>query len=110
LNRLTLKAEYITGKGVDSSVPAFGSLTQTVDGYWAQLAYNVTKSNALIAKYNTISEDPLFPTFGRRNQWDLGLVHWLDSNSRLKFFYEINTEANNSFSNNPYIAEWITTF
>lgn len=109
LDKLTLKAEYITGKGVDQSVSTF-NLDQTVDGYWAQLAYNFTKSDSFIAKYNTISQDPLYPQYGRRNQWDLGIIRWLDDKTRLKFFYEINNETQNSFDNNAYIAEWITNF
>ena len=114
LNNLALKAEYIAGVGVDGADPIKpfnpAVLDTSVNGGWAQVAWNFMKANTLAVKYETMSEDPLYPQFGRRSAWDLGLLHWLDDKTRVKLYYIINQEEKQSFPNNAYIAEWITVF
>ncbi len=85
-------------------------LYQSVDGGWAQLAWNFQKINTLAIKYETMSEDPLYPQYGRRSAWDLGILRWLDDRNRVKIYYIINTEQTKGFSNNDIIAEWISIF
>ena len=105
----SLKAEYVRGKGIDKSAPGF-DLGRTIDGYWAQAGYTFGTS-MLVARFDTISVDPLFPSFGRRSAWNLGVLHYLNARNRLKLFYQINEEQFNSIPDNDgYIAEWVSTY
>jgi len=107
-NNVTLKAEYITGKGVEG---AKRNLQENIPGYWAQLAWNLNMTNTLVAKYEWMKQDPTTSTdYGERSAWNLGLVRWMDDKTRFKVFYIINKEELNSFKNDGWIAEWITTF
>ena len=110
---ITLKAEYIGGKGFDQAAPAWNQ-DDTVKGYYAQLNYNINPSNMLVARYASMSQDPISPQYGRRSAWDLGAIRWLDDKSRLKFFYKINNEENEvdtvSEDNNGLAVEWITVY
>jgi len=114
LGKLSLKAEYIQGRGVDgadSSKPLNRDvLDETITGGWAQAAWNFRKADTLAVKWETMSEDPLYPQFGRRSAWNIGVLRWLDDKTRVKLYYIVNEEENNSFDNNAYIAEWITVF
>lgn len=113
-NNLSLKAEYIRGRGVDGGDPAkafdpaWTKISQ--NGWYAQAAYMLTRSDELVARYDTLSEDPKAPTLGRRSAWNLGYIRWLDEKTRFKLFYIINEEEKNSFDNNVFISEWITAF
>ena len=113
MNNITLKAEYIGGKGFDEASPNWNQ-NQTASGYYAQMNYNINPSNIFVARYSSMSEDPQAPQYGRRSSWDLGAIHWLDDKSRLKFFYKINNEQNDvddiSADNDGYIVEWITVY
>lgn len=106
LNRYTLKAEYVRGRGVDEADAAWDQ-SRYVDGYYAQLNYNLTQRNTLVARFSTLSEDPVKPAFGRRDTWELGWLHWLDGENRLKFFYKLNEEAQSEFKNDGFAVEWV---
>lgn len=111
---LSIKAEYIRGRGVDGGDPAKAfsrNYTQeSIDGYWAQAAYMLTRADELVAKYESMSLDPKSPTLGERSAWNLGYIRWMDDKTRFKLFYILNKEEKNAFDNNAFIAEWITTF
>jgi hypothetical protein len=109
LDKITLKAEYIFGRGVDFADAAWNP-TQSLNGYNTQLNYNINPTSTLVARYQSVSHDPLYPSFGSRSGWDLGIVHWMDSNARFKLFYEINNEQHNAISNNGWAGEWIITY
>jgi hypothetical protein len=70
MNNLTLEAEYVRGKGVDTADAAWDQ-NKYVDGYYAQAAYNFTPSDAFVARYSSLSNDPVKPAFGKRTAWDL---------------------------------------
>lgn len=114
LHNLSLKAEYFSGKGVDglddtkTLVPE--ALSEKISGGYAQLAYNVTRADTLVAKWETMSLDPANAKYGRRSAWNLGLIHRLDDKTRLKAFYQINQEEKQEIDNNQFTFEWITTF
>lgn len=104
------KTEYISGKGID--VPATNwNQNKTVSGGYAQFNYNFDVTNTLVARYSTINQDPgVTNDFGRRDAYEFGILHWLDSNNRVKLFYQMNGEERHSVSNNGYRAEWIITY
>lgn len=114
MSDLALKAEYLRGSGVDgadSTKPySTDPVSKTVDGFWAQAAWNFTRANTLAVRYQSMSLDPLYPKLGRRSAWDIGLLRWLDEKTRVKLYYIINQEEKQSFKNNAFIGEWITTF
>lgn len=109
LNNLTLKAEYVRGKGVDAADSSWDQ-NQYVDGYYAQLNYSVTSKDTLVGRYSSMSQDPVKPQYGRRNATELGYLRWLDSSSRLKFFYKWNTEQYEQFYNDGFATEWVVTY
>ncbi|MHB9038172.1 MAG: porin [Armatimonadota bacterium] len=112
VNALTLKAEYFKGVGVDGGTAGVANacLNDSVSGGWAQAALNLPNKDMLAVKYEAMSEDPLYPTLGKRTTWSIGLLRSLDQKTRVKLYYLINEEQNNSFDNNAVIAEWITVF
>lgn len=109
MNRLTLKAEYMRGKGFDQAANTWNQDEYT-SGYYAQLAYNIDALDTLVARYSSLENDPTKPNYGRRSAWDLGIIRWLDDSTRLKLFYQINKEETNSINNNAWAAEWIATY
>lgn|GEM_PF-823923 len=107
---ITFKAEYCRAKGVDTTNPATFNPNDWVDGYNAQVGLNVTRRDELVARYESLSQDPLYPQYGRRSAWNLGYIRFIDDNLRFKLFYQINQEEKNSFPNNSLIAEWLVTY
>ncbi len=130
MNNLTIKGEYISGRGVDATStstaqptlsstgylgvnyasPNTFNLNQEVSGYWAQIAYNFLPTYTGVVKYEFLTTDPLAPIYGHRGAWNLGIMKWLDDRSQVKFFYEINTEQFDSFNNNMGVFEWICSY
>lgn len=113
LNNITLKGEFIRGKGFDD-VPATPIQDQWVNGYDAQIGYNVDQKDTLVARYSFMSKDPIKLAYGEVTSWDFGVVRWLDSNSKFKLFYKINNEQFQTDAaakdNNGFVAEWLVTF
>jgi hypothetical protein len=109
INNMSIKAEWIKGKGVDG-IGNTAALRNTVSGGWAQIAYNILANNTLVARWETMSEDPKYTKYGRRSALNLGLIRYLDDKTRLKLFYQINNEEKNEFENNNLVCEWITTY
>jgi hypothetical protein len=113
-NNLSLKAEYIQGQGIDGGDPAkaFSPLWTKIsqNGWYAQAALMLTRADELVARFDTLSEDPKAHSLGRRSAWNIGYIRWLDEKTRFKLFYIINKEEKSSFDNNVSIAEWITAF
>lgn len=109
-DRLTFKSEYCRARGVDQSDPAKFNPETWVDGYYCQLNFSVTRADELVGRYESLSQDPLYPQFGRRSAWNLGYIRFLDDHTKLKLFYQINQEEKDSFANNSFIAEWLIAF
>lgn len=109
LNNMTLKTEFVIARGVDEAVAGYDN-SKWLTAYDAQLGYNVTAADTLVAKYESLSQDPKFPAFGRRSAWNLGVLHWLDSNTRVKLFYNINQEQSAPIDNNIWRFEVLTTY
>lgn len=114
LNNFSLKGEYIRGQGIDGgdATKAFDATWTRIsqDGWYAQASLMLTRADQLVARYDTLSQDPKAPALGRRSAWNLGYIRWLDEKTRFKLFYIINEEEKGSFDNNVSIAEWITAF
>lgn len=104
-----IKSEYVRGRGVDEAVATFDN-SEWIDGYYTQLNYNTNPKDTLVARYSSMSVDPLAPTFDRRNTWDIGWIRWLTDKTRIKLFRQINDEESNSIDNNGYRVEWIVTY
>ena len=109
-DRMTLKAEYIRGKGIDEVDTTKWKQDDWIDGYYAQLNYNLSRSNVLVARYDSVSDDARNPQYGRRSAWNYGLIHYLDDSQKLKLFYQVNSEEKSSFDNNAAIAEWVLIY
>lgn len=109
MNKLTLKGEYVSGKGVDTADASWDQ-TRSINGYWGQLSYNATKDNSIVARFQSITNDPVQPKYGGRNSWDVGMIHYIDLNSKVKVFYEFNHEQANPISNNGWTAEWLMKY
>lgn len=104
----TIKGEYMEGRGVEGAVR---DLNKTIKGYWAQITRNLTLKDVLMVKFDSMSDDPTSKTnYGTLGTWNYGIIHYLDDKTRVKFFYQRNVESKNSFKNDAYIGEIITTF
>jgi len=108
-NSLTFKGEWVRGKGVEGFVSSFNP-DQWIAGGYGQIAYQVNRNHTLVGKYSTIGEDPRFPAYNNRTAWDLGLIRWLNDNTRWKLFYQINKEEKKEFDNDVLTFEWIANF
>ncbi len=109
-DQLTFKAEYCRAKGIDTTNTATFNPSDWVDGYDAQLGVNITRRDELVARYESLSQDPLYPQYGRRSAWNLGFIRFIDDHLKFKLFYQINQEEMNSFPNNSFIAEWLVSY
>lgn len=106
LSGLTVKAEWFKGRGVDEADSSWDQ-SRYIDGYYIQLTYGISRGNLLVARYSTISTDPVEPEYGRIDSWDLGIVYSLDEKSSLKLFYKVNREESTPLDNNGFVVEWI---
>lgn len=109
-DRVTFKSEYCRARGIDGTDPAKFNPNNYVDGYNLQVNFNATRADELVARYESLSLDPLQPQYGRRSAWNLGYIRFLDDNQRFKVFYIINEEQKVPFPNNSLIAEWLVTY
>jgi len=109
-DKVTFKAEYIRAKGIDQTDTTKFNVNDWVNGYYTQLNLNASSSDVLVARWESLSQDPLYPDFGRRSAWNLGWIHYLDDKQKVKFFYQINKEELKSIKNNLFIAEWLMTY
>lgn len=104
LHNTTLKAEYITGK--DNGIKKWG--------WYSQIAHNVTTRDTAVLMYDQFQDNtPAVQAAtgtGKTSAVNIGWIHSLDEATRLKFFYEINSEENKSVKNNDYRVELITVF
>lgn len=105
LPETTIKGEYIQGKTL------VGSSLNNVNGWYAQIARNLSAKDTFVVKYDSYNDkNPDPASYGIQNAWNVGLVHWLDNATRLKLFYQINQEQRNSYNNNLFTVELITKF
>lgn len=113
LNQATFKAEYIRAKGIDEAANTWDQ-SQWVDGYYAQINYNLTGKDTLVTRYSALASDPVRPQYGRRSAWEFGLLRWLDDKSRMKFFYKKNMEEKDPqqalWDNDGLVAEWVVSY
>lgn len=104
LHNTTLKAEYITGQ--DMGKHKFG--------WYAQVAHNVTQRDTAVVMYDqfqdTTASVQAATGSGKVSALNIGWIRSLDEATRLKFFYEINSEENKSVGNDNYRVELITVF
>jgi hypothetical protein len=108
-HNFTLKGEYETGRGVDNAASTWNQKND-VNGYWAQLAINLTRTNELVGRYSTVSVDPVAPQYDRLRAWDIGFIHWLDNNAKVKLFYQINEYETNPIRNNGFVTEFMVSY
>jgi hypothetical protein len=107
--RLNVIGEFVTAKGCEGFSTTV-SPDKTFSGGYGQIVYGLNKQHQLVAKYEWITLDPLFPAFGRRDTWNIGLVRFMDDKTRVKLFYTKNNEALNSINNDTVTLEWITIY
>jgi len=101
---LTIKAEAITAKdkGLDKS------------GYYLLAAKSLTKQDTLVGMFD-VYDDPSAKNVakqvvGKQMTYTLGINHYLDANTKLRLFYEVDDESNNKYSNNVARLELLSTF
>lgn len=104
---MTFKAEWMRGKGVEKQTRDFN---EQITGYWGQISRNIDIKNTIFVKYEGMSDDPTGKDYGKISAWNYGLVHYLDDRNRVHLIYQVNKEAKNSFSNNGFIADFVTIF
>lgn len=108
----SLKAEYVTAKDVQ----LFRSTTEGLYiptkpyGYYAQLTHDFTPKDQGVVLYDFYDDKYEHTKNGKLTTWDLGWIHYLDDNLRLKLFYQINNEELNKVDNNIARVELISTF
>ena len=104
LHNTTFKAEYIAGE----------DLGHNKWGWYAQIAHNVSKWDTAVVMYDEFQDKtPAVQApaaSGKVSAINLGWIRTIDSATRLKLFYEINSEANKSVDNNVFRGELITNF
>jgi hypothetical protein len=80
-------------------------------GWDAQAALQVTRRNTLVAKFDTFDQNNIAVSkTGRVNTWNLGGIHQLDKNVKLKLFYTRTHEQFASTDNNGITAEVLANF
>jgi hypothetical protein len=105
---MSLKGEIISGDKI--SVGSAGSPGKSLreTGYYLTSTYNVSKKNAAVCMYEfyRIAGD----TAGNRKIVTLGVNHYLDSNTKLRFFYIWKVEQKTQSNNNNAFVEVLSTF
>ena len=109
MDNITLKGEWIRGKGCEKMNTSF-SQDQWISGGYAQVGYNFMQGYTLIGRYQTMSEDPEYNKFERRSAYELGVIRWLDDKTRVKLIYQKNIEDTNKIDNDTLTADWVTSF
>lgn len=99
LRTATVKAEWIFGKNDE---------TDSQGGY-LQLAQNFGPKYTGVVKYDTY--DPNTDASGdRMTIWHLGVIRYLDEKTKVKFFYEPNTQNGAQPNNDIFRVEIISIF
>lgn len=109
IRNLTLKAEYVRGKGVDEASGGWDQ-GRWASGYYGQAEYDLNTENTLVVRYSSMSDDPQYPGYGRRDSWDFGWIRDLDDRTRLKLFFKKNQEEFFEFDNDEFITELMTKY
>ncbi|MHB1456511.1 MAG: porin [Armatimonadota bacterium] len=99
MSNTSLKAEYVTAD----------DLGFTKIGYWAQIAQTISKKNTLVVLYDFF-KDPSNTKNGNLTTWETGIIHALDTSTKLKLFYEFNNEEKAEFKNDIFRFEVISLF
>lgn len=99
LPKTSLKAEYITAK----------DLGFTKSGYWAQIVQTISKNDSLVVLYDFF-KDPSNVKNGNLTTWETGIIHNLDSATKLKLFYEFNKEQIAEYKNDVFRFEILTRY
>lgn len=99
LSTATVKGEWIFGKDGE---------TDSQGGY-LQLAQNFGPKYTGVVKYDTF--DPNTDAGSDRlTRWHLGVIRYLDEKTKLKFFYELNTQNGAKPDNDIFRAEIVSIF
>lgn len=104
-------------------VTVYGPVTLTVEavkgrqlihnpwGWDGQVALKITPRNTLVAKFDTFDpNDNEHNKFGRQSAWNLGAIHQLDKNIKLKVFYTRNQERYAGVDNDMITTEVFANF
>jgi hypothetical protein len=114
LDKITIKGEYVAGKQYQykQNTPPTASLTDTptVNGAYLLASMNVAPKLAAVVKYSYYNPNFAGDKYGKLTTWDLGFNKYLDSQTKLRLFYQINDEQRAAFKNNVIRAEILTIF
>lgn len=109
MHGLTFKSEYLWAKNTESA--QVRGFDETINGGYAQLAYNLRNDLVLVGNYDRMSKDVASVLdYGLREAYNVGLIKYLDDKTKIKFFYQFNKEEQNTVRNNNYIVELISAF
>ncbi len=102
---MSLKGEMISGDKFTVGAPG---KSQRDTGYYLTTTYNVTPKNTAVCMYEfqRINGDAA----GSKKAVTLGVNHYLDSNSKLRFFYIWKAEQKINTKNNTAFVEMLSTF
>lgn len=104
-----LMTEWVAGRGVDESDKDF-SPSDWVSGGYVQVSRDISARDTMALRFSTMSQDPNEPDLGRRSAWDVGWLRWLNDQTRIRVFYQINTESGEKIDNNGFIGEWMVVY
>lgn len=111
----SIKGEYVTAKepyysNTTTTPNGLSGTNHVVKGWYLLGVRNLGLKHQLVVQYDVLDDRALASKFGKLSTWNLGVIRYLDENTKLKFFYEANSEENNSVSNNGLRIETLTTF
>ena len=115
MESMSIKGEYVTGRE-----PYYSNTTTTpngksgtfrdVSGWYLVGVKNFGPKWQLVAQYDELNDRAMASTYGKLKTWNLGVIRFLDENTKLKLFYEINDEEKNPVRNNGLRLEALTIF
>ncbi len=102
---MSIKGEMISGDKITVAAPG---KKQRDTGYYLTSTYNLTPKNVAVCMYDFQRVDG--DTAGNRKTVTLGINHFLDTNSKLRFFYIWKAEQKVKTNNNAAYIEMLSTF
>ncbi|MEI6519998.1 MAG: porin [bacterium] len=105
---MSFKGEIISGDKITVGSAGAPGKAQRESGYYLTSTYNVTPKNMAVCMYESyhIAGD----TAGNRKIVTLGVNHYLDTNTKLRFFYIWKVEQKTQSNNNNAFVEVLSTF
>lgn len=109
LEQMSIKGEFITGDKITvSSTAGSPGKKQRETGYYLTTAYNLSLKNTAVCMYEFYKLAG--SSTGNQKNITLGVNHFLDSNSKLRFFYVWKSEQKANTKNNQAFVEMLSTF